>query len=54
MDLKLELVLVPVTDVERAKDFYVDRAGFRLDVDHRAGDDFREILQEVRQRTPRS
>lgn len=43
MDLKLELVLVPVTDVDRAKDFYVDRAGFRLDVDHRAGDNFRVV-----------
>ncbi len=43
MDFKLELVLVPVTDVDRAKAFYVDSAGFRLDVDHRAGDDFRVV-----------
>jgi catechol 2,3-dioxygenase-like lactoylglutathione lyase family enzyme len=43
MDLKLELVLVPVTDVDRAKAFYVDNAGFRLDVDHQAGDDFRVV-----------
>lgn len=43
MDWKLELVLVPVTDVDRAKAFYVDRAGFRLDVDHRAGDAFRVV-----------
>ena len=38
MDFKLELVIIPVTDVDRAKDFYLERAGFRLDVDHRAGD----------------
>ena len=33
MDMKLELVLVPVSDVDRAKVFYVEKAGFRLDVD---------------------
>jgi catechol 2,3-dioxygenase-like lactoylglutathione lyase family enzyme len=33
VDLRLELVLVPVSDVDRAKAFYVERAGFRLDVD---------------------
>jgi catechol 2,3-dioxygenase-like lactoylglutathione lyase family enzyme len=33
MDMKLELVAVPVTDVDRAKDFYV-RAGFNADHDH--------------------
>lgn len=43
MDFKLELVIIPVTDVDRAKDFYIDRAGFRLDVDHRAGEDFRIV-----------
>jgi len=43
VDFKLELVLVPVTDVDRAKAFYVDKAGFRLDVDHKAGDDFRVV-----------
>ena len=43
MDFKLELVIIPVTDVDRAKDFYLDRAGFRLDVDHRAGEDFRIV-----------
>lgn len=31
MDLKLELVLVPVVDVDRAKTFYVERVGFHLD-----------------------
>ncbi len=43
MDWKLELVVLPVSDVDRAKDFYVDRFGFRLDVDHRAGEDFRVV-----------
>ena len=37
MDWKLELVVVPVSDVDRAKEFYADRAGFGLDVDHRDG-----------------
>jgi catechol 2,3-dioxygenase-like lactoylglutathione lyase family enzyme len=43
MDFKLELVIVPVTDVDRAKEFYMNQAGFRLDVDHRAGEDFRVV-----------
>jgi catechol 2,3-dioxygenase-like lactoylglutathione lyase family enzyme len=43
MGLKLELVLIPVTDVDRAKDFYVETVGFTLDVDHQAGDDFRVV-----------
>lgn len=33
MDWKLEVVVVPVTDVERAKSFYLDQLGFRLDAD---------------------
>ncbi len=43
MDWKLQLIVVPVSDVDRAKAFYVDRAGFRLDVDHSAGEDFRIV-----------
>ena len=43
MDWKLELVVVPVSDVDRAKDFYTEQAGFTLDVDHRAGEDFRVV-----------
>ena len=43
MDFKLELIILPVTDVDRAKAFYVDQAGFRLDVDHSAGEDFRIV-----------
>jgi catechol 2,3-dioxygenase-like lactoylglutathione lyase family enzyme len=42
MDFKLELVIVPVSDVDRAKAFY-EKAGFNLDVDHRAGDAFRVV-----------
>jgi predicted enzyme related to lactoylglutathione lyase len=38
VDWTLELVVVPVLDVDRAKTFYIDRAGFDLNVDHRAGD----------------
>ncbi len=43
MDWKLELVIVPVSDVDRAKAFYIEQAGFKLDVDHRAGDRFRVV-----------
>jgi catechol 2,3-dioxygenase-like lactoylglutathione lyase family enzyme len=43
VDWTLELVVVPVTDVDRAKAFYMERAGFDLIVDHRAGDDFRVV-----------
>ena len=38
MDLKLELLPVPVSDVDRAKAFYEERCGFVVDVDHRDGD----------------
>jgi catechol 2,3-dioxygenase-like lactoylglutathione lyase family enzyme len=43
MELRIELLLVPVSDVDRAKEFYTEKAGFNLDVDHRAGDDFRVV-----------
>lgn len=43
MDWKLELVVVPVSDVDRAKAFYIEKAGFDLIVDHRAGEDFRIV-----------
>ena len=35
MDYKLELVTLPVSDVDRAKSFYVDQLGFNADYDHR-------------------
>jgi catechol 2,3-dioxygenase-like lactoylglutathione lyase family enzyme len=38
MDFKLELVVLPVSDVDRAKAFYADKVGFVVDVDHRAGE----------------
>ena len=38
MDWTLELVVVPVSDVDSAKSFYLDKAGFNLQVDHRAGE----------------
>jgi predicted enzyme related to lactoylglutathione lyase len=43
VDWKLELVVVPVSDVDRAKTFYSEQAGFHVDVDHSAGDDFRIV-----------
>ncbi|MFF3870050.1 VOC family protein [Micromonospora sp. NPDC001898] len=43
MDFTLELVVVPVSDVDRAKEFYRDRAGFQLDIDIRSGEDFRVV-----------
>jgi catechol 2,3-dioxygenase-like lactoylglutathione lyase family enzyme len=43
VDWKLELVILPVSDVDRAISFYTGKAGFHLDVDHRAGDSFRVV-----------
>ena len=43
MDWKLEVVVVPVSDVDRAKAFYTEKAGFHMDVDHSAGEDFRIV-----------
>ena len=43
MDYKLELVAIPVTDADRAKAFYVDKAGFNADHDHRVSDEMRFI-----------
>jgi catechol 2,3-dioxygenase-like lactoylglutathione lyase family enzyme len=43
MEYKLQLIVVPVSDVDRAKAFYVDQAGFTCDVDHSAGEDFRVV-----------
>jgi catechol 2,3-dioxygenase-like lactoylglutathione lyase family enzyme len=42
MDMKLEVVVLPVSDVDRAKAFY-ESAGFRLDADFSVGDDFRVV-----------
>jgi predicted enzyme related to lactoylglutathione lyase len=43
VEYRLELVVVPVSDVDRAKDFYSEQLGFTVDVDHRAGEDFRVV-----------
>lgn len=43
MDWKLELVAIPVSDVDRAKDFYVEKVGFHADHDHRVSDELRFV-----------
>src|SRR5437867_172475 len=43
MDLKLELVQVPVSDVDRAKAFYTEQAGFNADHDHAVSDELRFV-----------
>lgn len=43
MDWKLELVFVPVSDVDRAKDFYVNKVGFNADYDERPMDGIRFV-----------
>src|SRR3954466_1859280 len=43
MDFKLELVIVPVSDVDRAKAFYTEQAGFNADHDHQVNDDLRFV-----------
>jgi predicted enzyme related to lactoylglutathione lyase len=48
MEWKLEVIVLPVADIDRAMAFYTDKLGFKLDVDHRAGETFRVV-----QLTPR-
>ena len=43
MDYKYELTVVPVSDVDRAKEFYEQKLGWNVDVDHRAGESFRVV-----------
>ena len=43
VEMKLELVAVPVTDVDRAKAFYVDQVGFNPDHDHTVSDEMRFV-----------
>jgi predicted enzyme related to lactoylglutathione lyase len=43
MDWKLELVAIPVSDVDRAKAFYTEQVGFNADHDHRVSDDLRFV-----------
>ena len=43
MDWKIELIAVPVTDVDRAKAFYTEQVGFHPDQDHRVSDEIRFV-----------
>jgi predicted enzyme related to lactoylglutathione lyase len=43
MDWKLELVAIPVSDVDRAKSFYTDQVGFNADHDHQVSDEIRFV-----------
>jgi len=43
MDMKIELIAIPVTDVDRAKAFYVDQVGFDADHDHTVNEDLRFV-----------
>jgi len=43
MDWKIELVAIPVTDVDRAKSFYVDQVGFKADHDHQVNEELRFV-----------
>ena len=45
MDLKLEVVVMPVSDVDRAKQFYADKLGFRVDIDYAAPDGGFRVIQ---------
>ncbi len=42
-DMRLELVQVPVSDIDRAKAFYVEKVGFKADHDHRVSDELRFV-----------
>jgi len=43
VEMKLELIPVPVSDVDRAKEFYVEKAGFNADEDHVLSDELRFV-----------
>ncbi len=43
MDWKIEVVTVPVSDVDRARDFYAEKVGFEVDIDHRISDEIRLV-----------
>jgi catechol 2,3-dioxygenase-like lactoylglutathione lyase family enzyme len=43
VDYKLELVVIPVSDVDRAKEFYAEKLGFAVDVDHQPNEQFRVV-----------
>ena len=43
MDLRLEVVVVPVSDIDRAKAFYAEKCGFNVDVDSQPNEQFRVV-----------
>jgi catechol 2,3-dioxygenase-like lactoylglutathione lyase family enzyme len=43
MDWKIEVVTIPVSDVDRARDFYVEKVGFEVDIDHRISAEVRLV-----------
>jgi catechol 2,3-dioxygenase-like lactoylglutathione lyase family enzyme len=43
MDWKLEVIVIPVSDVDRAKAFYAEKVGFNVDVDRQMSDDMRVV-----------
>ncbi len=43
IEMRLELVQVPVSDIDRAKAFYVERVGFNDDHDHQVSDEIRFV-----------
>jgi len=43
MDYKIEVVMLPVVDVDRAKAFYGEQMGLRLDIDHQPSEEFRVV-----------
>ena len=43
MEYKLEVVVIPVSDVDKAKQFYSEKVGFNVDVDNTMGNDFRNV-----------
>ena len=43
MDWKIEVVTIPVSDIDRARDFYAEKVGFAVDIDHRISDDLRLV-----------
>ena len=43
MDWKIEVVTISVSDIDRARDFYAEKVGFAVDIDHRISDDLRLV-----------
>ena len=43
MDWKIEVVTIPVSDVDRARDFYAEKVGFEVDIDHEVSDEVRLV-----------